>query len=235
MRVLFEKGDCMNFATKLAAIAVVSGIAAAAGANVPAKNVAAQGPGPSEGLAVRVVDPLPLPTTGTSTVSGVVASTQSGAWDIGIVGTPTVLARNLDEPGRAPFQEETQVPAQGSCDSEFCGSTYQFTKVPAGKRLVITDVSVYMTTKKDAVVLPVTLTSGFLQQMHLPISRQASPLVFGAYCTAAAPCEAWVMHEQLHYYAEPESIPAIHIGLDSAHDVPIFKSVSMHGYYVSLP
>src|SRR5262245_3496758 len=50
------------------------------------QNASAQGP--PNGLGVRIVNPLPVPTTGT--ISGNVAVTQSGTWNVGILGSPTV-------------------------------------------------------------------------------------------------------------------------------------------------
>ena len=51
------------------------------------QNVAKAGPGATQ---VSIMSPLPLPITGTATVSGTVGATQSGAWNVGISGTPTV-------------------------------------------------------------------------------------------------------------------------------------------------
>jgi hypothetical protein len=59
-------------------------ILAAIGTLMNSKQVAAQGP--PDGLAVRIVNPLPVPTQGTSTVTGTVAATQSGTWKVGVNG-----------------------------------------------------------------------------------------------------------------------------------------------------
>lgn len=88
----------------------------------------AQAPGPPDGLAVRIVSPLPVPTTGS--ISGTVAVTQSGEWNVGIADSPLAV-RNIDEPGRAPFQQLIY----GADASPV------LSKVPAGKRLVIQSVS----------------------------------------------------------------------------------------------
>jgi hypothetical protein len=47
------------------------------------------------------IDPeqLPLPVTGSTTVSGSVAATQSGLWNVGITGTPSV---NITNPADRP-------------------------------------------------------------------------------------------------------------------------------------
>jgi hypothetical protein len=63
------------------------------------RKVAAQGP-PS-GLAVNIVSPLPVPVTGSTTVSGTVAATQSGIWNMGITGQPSVNVANTPTVGLA--------------------------------------------------------------------------------------------------------------------------------------
>jgi hypothetical protein len=52
---------------------------------------AAQNPSPGS-APVSIVSPIPLPVTGSTTISGTVAATQSGTWNVNV--------RNIDEPGR---------------------------------------------------------------------------------------------------------------------------------------
>src|SRR5215475_6423132 len=71
----------------------------------------------NKNLAVTIVSPIPLPITGSTTVSGTVASTQNGLWNI----------RNLDDRGRVAYQTTlvtTTAPAR-------------LPAVPDGHRLVI--------------------------------------------------------------------------------------------------
>src|SRR5215469_8248461 len=73
----------------LIVLAALGGLAAV-GSLMNSKQVAAQSrPG---SMAVNIVNPLPVPVSGSTTVSGTVAATQSGAWNVGIAGTPTVNA-----------------------------------------------------------------------------------------------------------------------------------------------
>src|SRR5215831_18784092 len=74
--------------------------------------------GPPNGLAVNIVNPVPLPVTGSTTVSGAVAATQSGAWNVGISGNSAY-----------------QTSVRG------CDLAPVLPPVPAGKRLVIQSVS----------------------------------------------------------------------------------------------
>ena len=78
--------------------------------------VAAQGP--PNGLAVNIVNPLPVPVTGSTNPA-----------------TAPVLALNVNDPGRIPYQSKVQDDCLiGSCD-------LIFPVVPANHRLVIQNVS----------------------------------------------------------------------------------------------
>src|SRR5258708_66895 len=77
-----------RFKNRLILTAVFAALAVA-GMIMNSHPVSAQ-QGPPGGLAVKIVGPLPVPTTGSSTVSGTVGATQSGQWNVGITGTPNV-------------------------------------------------------------------------------------------------------------------------------------------------
>src|ERR1051326_4393671 len=59
-----------------------------------------------------------LPISGSTTVAGTVAASQSGPWTVGITGTPNVTVtnpatapvffRNVDDPGRTPYESSAQ-------------------------------------------------------------------------------------------------------------------------------
>jgi hypothetical protein len=86
---------------------------------------------------VQISGPLPMP----------VNAAQDGTWNVGLLGTPTVALqnsatmplffRNVDEPGRIPYQSINEVP--GGCTGGECSLSTQ--PVPAGHRLVVTHVS----------------------------------------------------------------------------------------------
>jgi hypothetical protein len=116
-------------------------ILAAIGSVMNSRQSTLQGAG---GPAVTI-DPtqLPLPVQGSLSVSGTIAATQSGAWNVGINGTPNVnvanpatapaLYLNVNDPGRIPYQSFTDTP---TCVlSAAC--TASFPAVPANHRLVI--------------------------------------------------------------------------------------------------
>jgi hypothetical protein len=85
-----------RFKNHLIAVAVLS-VLAIVGTVMSSHQAVAQGP--ADGLAVKIVSPVPVPVTGLTTVSGTVAATQSGQWNVGISGTPNV---NVTNPAIAP-------------------------------------------------------------------------------------------------------------------------------------
>jgi hypothetical protein len=100
---------------------------------------------------VIIESPLPLPVTGTVTAE------QGGAWSVGITGVPSVhianspsvtiangaaqplLAVNLSDQGRAPYQFTTLLPVSACQGQTQCMLTSP--TVPAGHRLVVTRIS----------------------------------------------------------------------------------------------
>jgi hypothetical protein len=80
------------------------------------------------------IDPaqLPLQVTGSTTVAGTVAATQSGAWNVGILGTPKV---QLMLPANAFTIPPTPLSSAGGGDSNS-------TPDPSGTSYAITSVSV---------------------------------------------------------------------------------------------
>jgi hypothetical protein len=89
---------------------------------------------PSQGSApVHIVAPLPLP----------VAATQSGAWNVGVAGQPTVLVGNTNTNSvwtRDATETQDVVSANsppGDIPSGFISHFDSVITVPAGKRLVI--------------------------------------------------------------------------------------------------
>jgi len=89
---------------------------------------------------VHIVSPLPLPVTGNTTVSGSVAATQSGNWNVGISGnsaTNPLFTRDVDNPARQPVQIELC-----TFDGAFsCGSIFSSYQVSSTRRLVVEYVS----------------------------------------------------------------------------------------------
>jgi hypothetical protein len=85
------------------------------------------------------IDPtqLPLPVQGSTSVSGTVAATQSGTWNVGIAGNSAsspLFTRDADNPARRPFQ--TSLCSSILETPEPCNAPSSFT-VPSNLRLII--------------------------------------------------------------------------------------------------
>jgi hypothetical protein len=129
-----------RYKNHLIAAAVLS-VLAVIGTIMNSRQVSAQG-----GPTVTIGSPIPLPVTGSTTVSGTVAATQSGVWNVGINGTPNVhvtnpatapvLFLNVNDPGRIPYQAAQEcVTGVASCEASF-------QSVPSNRRLVVQHVSI---------------------------------------------------------------------------------------------
>ncbi len=127
---------------------IIGGLAATAGSGHKTADAAPT----SHAQPVSIVSPLPLPVTGT------VMAEQSGSWNVGLIGSPTVtigntptvtigntasqalFARNADEKGRIPYQFIVQLNApSANCQGASCA--WQSALIPAGHRLVVEHVS----------------------------------------------------------------------------------------------
>jgi hypothetical protein len=152
--------------SRLLAAAIIAGLAVI-GSMMNSTKVSAQ-QGPPNGLAVNIVSPMPVPVTGSTTVSGSVAATQSGPWNVGITGAPTVsvsntaagplFVRNRYEPGENPYQATLSVDALHGCSSTGCVTA--FGTVPSGKRLVIKNITGAVFVTSPGVLVPPQLCVG---------------------------------------------------------------------------
>ena len=199
-------------------------VLAVVGSQFSPHQAVAQNPNPGS-APVHIVSPLPLPVTGSTTVSGTVAATQSGAWTVGIAGQP-VLIKNLDEPGRAPYQETVFV-GQACCGVGFSTTVFTFSVVPANKRLVIKDASLNLPAARGSAVSPAVLriVGGGTPELNLPLILGGS-LVY----------DEWITNQQVNFYVDQSQRPEILLSVDSAHAIAgLTATATLTGYYVSLP
>lgn len=106
----------------------------ALGLGVAGGSAYAAGPMPGVNVTVTNTSPVPVSIQGSANISGSVAATQSGSWNVGIAGIP--LVKNVDERGRNPYF--VQISCQER-NSNGCRATTP--DVPAGKRLVLEHVN----------------------------------------------------------------------------------------------
>jgi hypothetical protein len=129
---------------KLTAVAAIASLAVI-GSIINSRDLSAQ-PNGNGSAPVTIVGPLPVPVSGAMTVSGAIAASQSGAWNVGIAGNSAanpLNVKNVDERGRNPYQ------ARLTC-STVAGNAGRCTAlgnaVPPNKRLVIEHVSAALVT-----------------------------------------------------------------------------------------
>jgi hypothetical protein len=200
-------------------VAAGFGVLAVIGTITNSSKVVAQ-QGPPNGLAVNIVNPVPVPVTGSlnitgsTKVEGTVASTQSGAWSVGI--TNPVIINDASQ----PFQ------VQGGCvavNAAGCGAN--LVTVPSGKRAVIEYVSVEsFLPAGNALTGVLTLTLAGTTVDHF--IRSSEP-------TAIA--RAISIGQELHLYADPGSIIQINVGNGAGPLSNQGFNVSLSGHFVNLP
>ena len=117
---------------------------------------------------IVTIDPsqLPLPISGSTTVAGTVAASQSGPWTVGITGTPNVTVtnpatapvffRNVDDPGRTPYESPAQCVVGNN--NSLCSAI--FGAVPPNHRLVVQHVSPNVIVSPNIGVVSVAVSRG---------------------------------------------------------------------------
>ena len=141
----------------------------------------------NKNLAVTIVSPIPLPITGSTTVSGTVASTQNGLWNI----------RNLDDRGRVAYQAKlvtTTAPAR-------------LPAVPDGHRLVIEHISGVFNSVS-------TTTNPFAVYVELLKAGENEENIIGGIVPTLAPSNTFVtpFDQALLVYVNPGDRLEIGIG-----------------------
>ena len=137
------------------------------------------------------------------------------------------LVQNVDEPARNPYQESF-FSYLGNCPAgnQFCN--FNYSAVPAGKRLVITNISGY-----------VDVTGGSLPNGTLGSSlggNQYAQIFFtGTREYSSASSTRIVVNQQIRAYFGPGETPHLFAGLNGSTDsFAGAGSMSLSGYYVSL-
>lgn len=134
------------------------------------------------------------------------------------------LTQNVDEPARNPYQEAIFAVCTGS---QFCNQN--FSAVPAGKRLVVTNISGYA-----------DVTGGTLPNSNLTSSfggsQYASVFFPGVRGTVSSFATRIVFNQEVRAYFGPGEAPHTFEGLVSTTDTFAGGAqIMLSGYFVSLP
>jgi hypothetical protein len=176
----------------------------------------AQAQNPNAGSApVRIVSPLPLPIAGSTSIAGAVQVVNGSS--------SPLLVRNMDEPALNPYQEKKF----SLCAGEFCNLP-DYSVVPAGKRLVITDVSGYVDVQGG------TLPNSYLQSSYGGDQYAVVffPLVKG---TTSASGTRMVVNQHTMAFFGPGEVPHMFFGLTGTSDsFSGGAQLMLTGYYVNI-
>jgi len=182
------------------------------------------------GPTVTIGGPLPLPTTaaqsgawnvGITGTPGVTAA-QGGTWNVGITGTPNVnvanhvTVKNVDEKGRNPYMQTTFQNCgtnSGLCD-------LYFPAVPAGKRLVVEHVSANIGLNPGSALNATFLGAPGGVFFSLPGHAMATATLVG-------------VNEQVLAYYEAGQAPLYRLAFAAAGDSGVVSAV-ISGYLVDL-
>lgn len=196
------------------AVAAALAVLAIIGTIMNSQHATAQQQGPPDGLAVRLVSPLPVPVTvtGSSTISGTVAATQSGTWNVN--------TKNVDERGRIPYQVVlsciSNINSTGACAG-------QGVAVDANRRLVIEHVSAQIQVSTGKPIEFTELHNGSAKQ-YLP-SHLENFNIFGA-------TDTYYVNEQVLSYLEAGQQPNVVVQTTVGSRIHIIATLS--GYIVNL-
>jgi hypothetical protein len=132
------------------------------------------------------------------------------------------LVKNVDEPGRSPYDALASGPA--SCNADICH--FFFPVVPANKRLVVTNVS-GLTFRQPGVIALVSsvVTCTNCANNRAFLATPTAPVtVSGA--------DAWTFNQTVNVTYEPGTVPTVKVSFNT--DSGFFHNVSVQGYLIDL-
>jgi hypothetical protein len=145
------------------------------------------------------------------------------------------FVQSVDEPGRNPYASTrffaNGFPADGSCAASFCN--LQFQAVPAGKRLVVTNVIGAVYVDAPGVIAPLLLFPWANANLGTTLAIPAG-LMAGTYQGS----NMIGISAEVRAYFEPGAIPALAItpiGSLSALGSRGSTAITLSGYLVSIP
>jgi hypothetical protein len=159
-------------------------------------------------------------------LSLLVAAAMLGAFAItpALAQTRAALVKNVDEPGRAPYQHTVDF-SPGECTTpSFC--IVEFPAVPAGKRLVVENITVYAAVAEGGA--PTLLAFG-----DLFVTNQGNRYVLAPAFTQSMTAFGSTFHaldRAVRVYYEPGEIPKVKIGASAS--FVIISNMSLHGYLI---
>ena len=200
----------------------------------------------TSGPGVTISGPLPLPIAGSTTVSGTVAATQSGApWSVNVANTPTVSitgtpsvsvnsvppvslavgtsVRDTDNPARQPFQ--ASVILNFATTDTVATNTLE---VPTGKELVIEYVSMFADLPTGNTLLELVVSTF---QGASSIEHYFSPRLQGT----QGMIDIYLISQQTRLYADPGLAKVSFVAIRTASNSTGQVGATVSGYLVGVP
>ena len=155
--------------------------------------------------------PLPVSLTGTGNITGTVAATQSGTWNVGLSGTPTASASNFPAAQPVSFgntrttplfvrdvDNSTRAAFQLTCSSTTADSgsfSCNLGTVGTGTRIVIETVSGYLK-------VPAGISPGDPHLITTVNGSTANHYLRGSLMGKIAGFDSWLFTEDVRLYAD---------------------------------
>ena len=189
-------------------------------------------PGPEKSVLVINTAAEPVPVVGTI-AGGTVQAQQSGAWNVGINGSPTFLVgnaesaplptRDVDNPARQPFQRFL---VGALNEGEFNAGDPVSITVPSGKRLVIEYVSfIGLIPTGQKLRVRVDAHAGGSASHHLTLSNEGS---------FQGGKEDYKASQLVRIYGDPETDVMFGVARNNGTGTCSFN-ISVSGYLVDVP
>ncbi|GCL62058.1 hypothetical protein [Pseudaquabacterium pictum] len=139
--------------------------------------------------------------------------------------TRAALVQSIDEPGRSPFQETLS--DLGCRTTTVC--SFNFSTVPAGKRLVVTHIAGYVDTGAG------TLPNGFFQSSFGGSGYATLPFTGVRGPSSALGVRIFINHDVLAFFGPGESPRGVYHVNGSGDTMSGGALMMVTGYYVNLP
>jgi hypothetical protein len=141
-----------------------------------------------------------------------------------IAQTRSALVKNVDEPGRVPYQHAVDFQGSECTTPSFC--IVEFPVVPAGKRLVVENITIYVSVAGGGV--PNLLAFG-----DFYVTNQGNRYVIAPIFTPSVSILGSTFHaldRAVRVYYEPGETPKVKIGASGSFSFTC--NMSLHGYLI---
>jgi hypothetical protein len=175
--------------------------------------------GQAQGAApVQIVGPLPVPITGSVAIAG------TPSINLTNTAATALFVRDVNSGSQQPYQEYKPYSFSNSCGPTVC--FVDFSQVPAGKRLIVTNVSGRFSLPPGVVVTEIFLgdnAGGSTMRQFIPVRFQGS----------AGGRDIYAFSESVSMFSEAGHTPTLSV-IVSANAGATVQYASVSGYFVDV-